>query len=121
LTKELEAVSPKISEGGVIVFHDVDMFYHDTGMAMSYWNDEPYPEKEILRMSHYGGVGLALLKFLANNGDKYKLAGWTNENMGAAVIQKKTIATVRIVTPASNPPFAKPYGGKVEVGDTVEI
>jgi hypothetical protein len=119
--KELEALTPKISIGGVVIFHDVDKFYHDTGMAMSYWNNEPYPEKEMLRMSPYGGVGLCLIRFLADNGDKFKLISWTDKSMGAAMIERKTTELVNIITPASNPPFAKPYGKKPQIGDIIEL
>ena len=121
LKKEIEALDTKMSEGGLVVFHDVESFYHDTGLAMSYWNEEPYPEQEILRMAPYGGVGLGLLKFLADNGHKFKLLLWTYENMGAAVIERKTIETIRLIAPASNPPFAKPNSRRPQVGDTIIV
>lgn len=109
LQQELAAVKDKMVEGGLIVFHDVDEFYHNTGMAMSYWNDEPYPSEEIKKCVPYGGVGDALLKFLVDHNAEYKLTHWTTASYGAAVIEKKTITQTTVVMPAGAPLFAKPY------------
>lgn len=108
LWKELVCVDSKIEEDGLIAFHDVEEFYHNTGMAMSYWNDEPYPKDEIMKMAEHGGVGDALIDFLSKFRDRFKLLSWTKESYGAALIQKKIIKQIAIVTPASNPTFAKP-------------
>lgn len=108
LAKELEAITPKITQGGMIAFHDVDEFYHNTGLAMSYWNDEPYPKDEILECTKFGGVGDALLNFLVKNNIDWKLLYWTKESYGAALIEKKTVKEAMVVMPGKNPIFAKP-------------
>lgn len=109
LTKELEAVASKITEGGLLIFHDVEEFYHNTGMAMSYWNDEPYPKEEIMECAKFGGVGDALLNFVVKRSNQWKLVRWVQENHGAAIIEKHTITHTKVVTPAMAPLFAKPY------------
>lgn len=108
LTEELNAVKNKISEHGFIAMHDVDEFYHNTGVAMSYWNDMPYPEKEIMDSAKFGGLGDALMKFLVDNNSLFQMVKWDSEKYGAALIQKKTIERTSIIRPAGNPPFAKP-------------
>ena len=116
LAKELTAIAPKITQGGMIAFHDVDEFYHNTGLAMSYWNDEPYPKDEILECAKFGGVGDALLNFLVKNNSEWKLLHWTKESYGAALIEKKTVKEAMVVMPGKNPIFAKPSrGGGVNV------
>jgi hypothetical protein len=112
LTQELEAVAGKISEGGLILLHDVETFYHDTGMAMSYWNDAPYPENEIKECAKYGSLGDAMIKFLSVHNDQFRLAYFTPEYSGAAALVKSTITQTRIVMPGSNPEFAKPRKGE---------
>lgn len=107
LMKELSALDPKLKEGGLIIFHDVDEFYHNTGLALSYWNDEPYPKDEILSYAKYGGVGDALLSFLTKYNSKYKLLYWTDKNYGAAMVEKKTVKDAMVIMPGTNPVFAK--------------
>lgn len=109
LRKELEVVKDKIKEDGLIAFHDVDEFYHDTGMAMSYWNDLPYPEKEIKACIGLGGLGDALLRFLVDFNVDWRLLYWVKEKYGAAIIQRKTVRTTKVILPASAPVFAKPH------------
>lgn len=109
LTKELEAVKDKIQEGGLILLHDVEAFYHDTGMAMSYWNDEPYPEKEIMECVSQGGLGDAMINFLARHNNQYKLIAYTTEVAGVAALLKQTVIQTRVIRPAGSPVFAKPY------------
>lgn len=108
LRKELEALTPKMKEGGLIVMHDVEEFYHDTGMAMSYWNDTPYPEKEIKDCAKQGGLGLALIDFLHEYRGDFKLVRYLPEHFGVAVIERKTIKVTRMILPGENPVFAKP-------------
>lgn len=115
LAKELEAVKDKMIEGGLIVFHDVDEFYHNTGMAMSYWDGTPYPEEEIKACAKLGGVGDALLKFLVEFNSQYKLLYWVKEKYGAAVIQRHTVKETVVIMPAGSPVFAKPYDGTQKV------
>lgn len=115
LQRELVAVAPKIKEGGLIAFHDVDEFYHNTGMAMSYWNDEPYPKDEIMACMKYGSVGDALLDFLVKRNNQWKLIHWTKENYGAALIEKKTVKDTQLIMPAGSPAFARPVVDGVPV------
>lgn len=109
LQKELEAVAPKMSEGGLIVMHDIEEFYHDTGMALSYWNGVPYPRAEIEAAGKvWGGLGDALIDFLCKNRHAFKLMAYVTEDYGAAVIEKRTIKSLRIVTPGTDSVFAPP-------------
>ncbi len=107
LFQELHAVKNKMQEGGLIVMHDVEEFYHDTGMAMSYWNDRPYPEKEIMAAQPQGGLGDALIDFLHDYRGYFKLRNYVTEHFGCAVIEKKTVTETRLVRPGTNPVFAK--------------
>lgn len=109
LAKELEAVKDKIPQGGLIAFHDVDEFYHNTGMAMSYWDGEDYPKEEILSCVKLGGVADALLQFLVEFKTEYKLLHWTKEKYGAALIERNTVSQTSVIMPAGAPVFAKPY------------
>lgn len=108
LEEELHAVRLKMKEGGLILFHDVEEFYHNTGMAAAYWDGEPYPEKEIMECVKFGGVGDALLKFLVRHNHEYKLVRWLPENYGAAVIERKTIDKTLVIKPGGSPVFAPP-------------
>lgn len=111
LTQELEAALPKISEGGLVVMHDVESFYHNTGMGLSYWNDAPYPEAEIRACIKEGGLGDALIDFLHRRRGKFKLLRYDPYEHGMAVIEKRVVETTLIVTPGTNPVYAKPLAG----------
>lgn len=108
LRQELEVLRAKMKEGGLVVMHDVEEFYHNTGMGMSYWNDEPYPEQEIRDFSKFGGLGLALIDFLHAWRREFKLVRYLPEHFGVAVIEKKTVTETLMVTPGTNPLFARP-------------
>lgn len=108
LRKELNAVAPKMVEGGLIVFHDVEEFYHNTGMAMGYWDGHPYPEKQIQDHVNLGGVGLALIDFLHEQRGYFKLVRWIPEHYGAAVIERKTVTQAIVMMPGNKPVFAPP-------------
>ncbi len=106
LMKELAAVFNKITEGGLIALHDVETFYHDTGMALGYWNGQPYPRDDIETCARYGGLGDALIEFLQVKKMHYKLAAYTAFNHGGALIEKKTQSIFNIVVPGSGAGFA---------------
>lgn len=108
LERELEAVRNKMEEGGLIVMHDVETFYHDNGMGMSYWNDAPYPEEEIKKKVPSGGLGDALMEFLVRYKTDYKLYAYSKESHGAAVIERKTTTQTNLIIPGTHPVFAKP-------------
>lgn len=108
LMEELHALTPKLKEGGVIVIHDVDDFYHSTGMGMAYWNGAPYPEEKILESSKLGGLGLALIDFLHVYRGDFQLTHWTQTHHGCAVIKKNTVKKVQVIRPGTNPVFAPP-------------
>lgn len=108
LRQELMAVTPKMKEGGLIVMHDVEEFYYDTGMGMSYWNDDPYPEKEILDSAKLGSVGLCLIDFLGALRGTFKLVRWIPEHFGCAVIEKRTVQGTQIIRPGAGSVFARP-------------
>lgn len=107
LKEELRVVKDKISEGGLMAFHDVDEFYHNNGMALSYWEGTPYPEKEILECVKFGGIGDALLKFLVDYNSQFKLLYWMPEKFGAALVEKKTITQTQVITAGAAPVFAQ--------------
>ena len=107
LMKEFEAVFNKMSEGGLIALHDVETFYHDTGMALKYSNGEPYPKEEIQKFSPYGSLGDAMIDFLHLKKMNYKLLHFTNQSNGAALIEKKSQSHYSIVVPGSNPLYAE--------------
>jgi hypothetical protein len=107
LQQELLAVAPKMKEGGLVVFHDVEEFYYDTGMGMSYWNDAPYPEEKIMATAKLGGVGLCLIDFLSACRGLFKLVRWIPEHFGCAVIEKRTITETRILRPGPASVFAR--------------
>lgn len=108
LEKELAAAEPKMKEGGWIVMHDVEEFYHDTGMAMSYWTGDPYPAEEIKKTGlEKGGLGDAVIDFLSARRGKFKLVRFMPEHFGIAVIEKKTVSQVRLITPGPEPVFAQ--------------
>lgn len=106
LMTELAAVYHKIPEGGLIAMHDVDTFYHDTGMALSYSTGEPYPREQIEQCAPYGGVGDALIEFLYLKKLDYKLLDWNHASNGAALIEKRSCKEFAIVIPGSVPVYA---------------
>lgn len=108
LMKEFEALFNKIEEGGFIALHDVETFYHDTGMAMSYSTGEPYPLEEIKEWSKYGGVGAAMIDFLQLKKMNYKLKAYSPESHGAALIEKRTLSHYSIMVPGPKPQYAEP-------------
>jgi len=107
LMKELAALFNKITEGGMIAMHDVETFYHDTGMALSYWNDEQYPKEDIEKWASNGGLGDALIWFLNANPFKWKLMAYNKESNGAAVIEKRSQSIFNIFTPGPGAIFAE--------------
>lgn len=106
LMKEFAAVFNKISEGGLIALHDVETFYHDTGMALAYWDGKHYPREEIEKYAPYGGLGDAMIDFLQNKKMYYKLLAYTAESHGAALIEKRTQNIFNIVVPGPGAGFA---------------
>lgn len=107
LRTELAALLDKIEEGGLIVIHDVETYYHDTGMAMSYWNGQEYPEKQIMDCIPQGGLGDAVIDFLHDYRGLYKLLWWNPNHHGVAVLERKTIDVTKLIRPGTNPVFAQ--------------
>lgn len=108
LRAELDAIRTKMEEGGLIVMHDVEEFYHNTGMGMSYWNDAPYPKQSIRDCIKRGGLGDALIDFLHEYRGDYKLLHYTPNHYGCAVIERKTVTVTQLITPGPAPVFSKP-------------
>lgn len=108
LTQELTAVLPKMKEGGLVVMHDVETFYHDTGMAMSYWTGQTYPEDLIRKHVKDGGLGDALIDFLHRYRGYFKLRNYDPNEHGVAVIERRSVTQTVIVTPGTQPVYAKP-------------
>lgn len=107
LMKELAAVFLKMTEGGLIALHDVETFYHDTGMALSYWDGKPYPKEEILECANFGSLGDALIEFLHIKKLNYKLLSYVPASHGAALIERKTQEIFAVMTPGPEAIFAK--------------
>lgn len=106
LMKEFSALFNRVKEGGLIAMHDVETFYHDTGMALSYSNGEPYPKEEIEKLAPYGSLGDAMIEFLHIKKLNYKLFAYNRESNGAAVIEKRANPVFNIVTPGPGAVFA---------------
>lgn len=106
LMKELATLFNRMKEGGLIAMHDVETFYHDTGMALSYWDGKPYPKEEIEKFAAYGGLGDALIEFLHLKKMNFKLLAYTHESHGASLIEKKTQKLFNIVVPGPGAGFA---------------
>lgn len=113
LREELRALNDRISEGGLIAMHDVETFYHDTGMALSYWNDKPYPKAEIESMAYQGSLGDAMISFLASDNLHWKMLAYDRHSHGAAVLEKKTQTQFTIVAPGEGTGFA-PHQKEIE-------
>lgn len=107
LMKELSVLSRKVREGGLVAMHDVSTFYHDTGMAMSYWDGKPYPKDEIEKCAPYGSLGDALIEFLHVQKMNFKMLAWNPCSNGAAVIEKRHQDMFAIVIPGPKAIFAK--------------
>jgi len=88
LRQELAVAAPKMKEGGLLIFHDVEEFYHNSGLSMGYWNGQSYPQQEILSMTQLGGTGMALIDFLHEQRGFFKLVRWIPEHYGAAVVER---------------------------------
>ena len=106
LMKEFEALFNRISEGGLIALHDVETFYHDTGMSLGYFNGIPYPKEEIEKYASYGSLGDAMIDFLQIKKLNFKLLYYTPESHGAALIEKRSQTHFSIVVPGSQPIYA---------------
>lgn len=108
LSKELTVIHRKLKNGGMVALHDVSTYYHDTGMALSYWEGSEYPKSEIEDIaSQYGGLGNALIDFLSAMRFDYKLISFTSESHGAALIKKVALEGVSIMVPGENSEYAQ--------------
>lgn len=106
LMTEFSVLFERVKEHGFIAMHDVETFYHDTGMALAYWDGKPYPREEIEKYASYGSLGDALIEFLHLKKMNYRLVAFTTESNGAALIQRKTQSIFSIVVPGSGAGFA---------------
>lgn len=107
LMKELSELFNRMSEGGLIAMHDVETFYHDTGMALKYSNGMAYPQEEIEKFAENGSLGCALVDFLQIKKLNYKLFAYNRESHGAAIIEKRTVAGFTIFSPGDMAVFVK--------------
>ena len=89
LQTELISLHPKLTDGALVVMHDVETFYYDTGVAEDYGDGTPYPQKLIEDTGlKAGGLGTALIDFLSTNRFNYRMVRWIPEGNGCAVIRK---------------------------------
>ena len=108
LMNELNVVGPKMVERGLVAMHDIETFYHDTGLALSYFNGDPYPQEEIEEIGKTkGSMGDALMTYLALNSHHFKLVGYTDQSHGAAIIQKYTLKYATFYMPGQQPIYAQ--------------
>lgn len=120
LMKELSAVFDKISEDGLIALHDVETFYHDTGMALAYWDGKPYPREDIEKYAPYGSLGDAMIEFLHLKKMNYRLLAFTPDSNGAALLQRKTQSVFSIVVPGPGAGFA-PKNTEVKENECIQV
>lgn len=106
LREEFRALNDRISEGGLIALHDVETFYHNTGMAMSYWNEKPYPKEQIESMANQGSLGDAVINFLASDNLHWKMFAYDRHSHGAAVLEKFTQKEFAVIVPGPGAGFA---------------
>lgn len=107
LMQELSVLFNRMAEKGLIAMHDVESFYHDTGMALKYSTGDPYPLEEIEKCSPYGSLGDALLEFLHTQKIYFRMYAWNHESNGAAVIEKKFEPMFAIKTPGPGAIYTK--------------
>lgn len=109
LERELLALHPKLTVGAIIVIHDVEYFYYNTGIAVAketgdtYGELSEYPLNEIRDCaSKFGGMALAVIDWLHNNRYHYQLKSWISDGIGVCVIRKNP-STLQVLTiaPAS--------------------
>lgn len=101
LAKELHALDSKLRQGGLVILHDVDTFYHDTGVAESYANGEEYPIKMIEEYGrNFGSLGTALIDWLSLQRLHYKLIRYVDDSHGAAAIRKVQVTGFSYYKPA---------------------
>ena len=76
----------------LILFHDINTFYFNSGVMFSYSNGERYPQKEIeddgIRL---GSLGTAVIDFMHDHRFDYKLLKYAEESHGGLAIQKVCI------------------------------
>lgn len=98
--QEMLALRTKLCEGAYIVVHDVDAFYYNTGMAMTYGDGTEYPAHVIQDTGiRKGGLGTAVMDLLSMNRFDYRLIYFTWECNGVALIQRKTVTEAAICIP----------------------
>ena len=107
LMKEFACLFNRMNERGLIALHDVDTFYHDTGMALSYSTGDVYPKDTIESFASNGSLGDAMIEFLHLKRLNYRLLAYTHESQGAALLEKKTQREYAIVVPGERPVYAQ--------------
>jgi hypothetical protein len=89
LHQELAVLHPKLTHGALVLIHDVDTFYYNTGIADGYGVDTEYPQSSIESIGNsHGSLGTGLIDFLSANRYNYRLIRWLPEGNGLAIIQK---------------------------------
>lgn len=104
MNQELTLLYPKLTYGALIVIHDVEYFYYNTGLAIaaeegdSYADASEYPLNKIREFAEiYGGMSLAIIDWLHVNRFHYKLKTWDSTGVGICVLEKNPEA-FQIVT-----------------------
>lgn len=114
LMQELIAIHPKMKEDGIIVMHDVDYYYYNSGESTFYADGSEYPLSEIEQFrKEFGGMGHALIDFLSQMKRSYKLELWVPEECGVAIIRKLPWTITQLVL---RPGYEGLEGRKVAIG-----
>lgn len=85
---ELVALKSKMSSNGIIMLHDVDYYYYNSGVSDSYADGSDYPIKEIEEHQKHGGMGNAVIDALSALKTDYRLLLWVPEECGCAVLRR---------------------------------
>lgn len=87
MAKELQALIPKVKDNAIIMLHDVDYYYYNSGESDAYADGTPYPLQEIEKTrDEFGGMGNAVIDFISAH-KRFKLELWIPEECGVAVLR----------------------------------
>lgn len=85
---ELVALKNKMRANGIIMLHDVDYYYYNSGISDYYADGTPYPKEEIEAHQRHGGMGNAVIDALSVLRTDYRLLLWIPDECGCAVLRK---------------------------------
>lgn len=95
---EMVALKRVVRPNGIIMLHDVDYYYHNSGISDFYADGSEYPKEEIEK--HHmenGGMGNAVIDSLSVLKRDYRLLLWVPEECGVAVIRRLPEYTIQLI------------------------